>query len=130
LKKTKGNAARLRNSPDFEKYAGILGALGTGHRLRILYHLLRAHPHGMVAGEIHAELGMRPSAVSHHLEKLKTMNLVRVQREGTFLRYRANPHVLEELLSFLVSQCCANSQVVHPESVLQTCGLTPPVGKR
>lgn len=106
---------------DFVKYAGTLAALGTEPRLRILYHLLRAHPAGMVAGEIQGELGMRPSAVSHHLEKLKIASLIRVQREGTFLRYRANPKVLEELLGFLVGQCCAGTKAVRAESVFQTC---------
>ena len=106
---------------DFVKYAGTLAALGTEPRLRILYHLLRAHPVGMVAGEIQGELGMRAPAVSHHLEKLKIASLVRVQREGTFLRYRANPGVLEELLGFLVGQCCAGTKAVRAESVFQTC---------
>ena len=106
---------------DFVKYAGTLAALGTEPRLRILYHLLRAHPVGMVAGEIQSELGMQPSAVSHHLEKLKIASLIRVQREGTFLRYRANPKVLEELLGFLVGQCCAGTKAVRAESVFQTC---------
>ena len=64
----------------------------------------------MVAGEIQGELGMQPSAASHHLEKLKHEELVRVRREGTYLRYTANPEVLQGLLSFLVSQCCANSR--------------------
>lgn len=106
---------------DFVRFAGILGALGTEPRLRIVYHLLRAHPRGMVAGEIQAELGMQPSAVSHHLEKLKIEDLVRVKREGTFLRYRANPEVLEDLLGFLFSQCCAGTKAVCAEQVFELC---------
>ncbi|MFN7922073.1 MAG: metalloregulator ArsR/SmtB family transcription factor [Bryobacteraceae bacterium] len=110
---------------DFVKFADILGALGTEARLRIVYHLLRAHPEGMVAGEIQTQLGMQPSAVSHHLEKLKIEDLVRVKREGTFLRYTANPDALQELLSFLFSQCCADTKVVCAESVFQICQIQP-----
>lgn len=110
---------------DFVKFADILAALGTEPRLRIIYHLLRAHPDGMVAGEIQDELGMQPSAVSHHLEKLKIEDLVHVQREGTFLRYSANPEVLQDLLTFLFSQCCANTKVVQPESVFRVCRMEP-----
>jgi len=110
---------------DFVKFAGILAALGTEARLRIVYHLLRAHPEGMVAGEIQTQLGMQPSAVSHHLEKLKIEDLVRVKREGTFLRYTANPEALQELLSFLFSQCCADTKVVCAESVFQICQIQP-----
>lgn len=106
---------------DFVKFADILAALGTEPRLRIIYHLLRAHPEGLVAGEIQNELGMQPSAVSHHLEKLKIEDLVRVQRQGTFLRYTANPEVLQELLTFLFSQCCADTKVVCAENVVRGC---------
>jgi ArsR family transcriptional regulator len=108
---------------DFIKFADILAALGTEPRLRIIYHLLRAHPQGMVAGQIQTELAMQPSAVSHHLEKLKHEDLVRVQREGTFLRYTANPDVLQELLTFLFAQCCADTKVVRAESVFQLCQM-------
>lgn len=106
---------------DFVKFADALAALGAEPRLRIVYHLLRAHPAGLVAGEIQAELGMQASAVSHHLEKLKHEDLVRVQRQGTFLRYTANPDVLQELLGFLFSQCCANSGAVKAETMFQLC---------
>jgi ArsR family transcriptional regulator, arsenate/arsenite/antimonite-responsive transcriptional repressor len=122
---------RVEEPVDFVKFADILAALGAEPRLRIVYHLLRAHPKGMVAGEIQSELGMQPSAVSHHLEKLKHEDLVRVQREGTFLRYTANPDVLENLLKFLFSQCCANSGPVAAESVFQFCKIdAAPSGRR
>ena len=114
-------ASRVEEPVDFVKFADTLAALGAEPRLRIVYHLLRAHPKGMVAGELQTELGMQPSAVSHHLEKLKHEDLVHVQRQGTFLRYTANPEVLQELLSFLFSQCCANSGAVKAESVFQPC---------
>ena len=112
-----------RESIDFVKFADILAALGTEPRLRIVYHLLRAHPEGMVAGEIQNELGMQPSAVSHHLEKLKNEDLVHVQREGSFLRYTANPDVLQDLLTFLFSQCCAGTGIVSAESVFKVCQI-------
>jgi DNA-binding transcriptional ArsR family regulator len=88
-----------------------------------MYHLLRAHPEGMVASEIQAELGMQASAVSHHLDKLKNEDLVEVQREGTYLRYTANPAVLQDLLTFLFSQCCASTGVVQAESVFRVCQI-------
>jgi DNA-binding transcriptional ArsR family regulator len=118
-----------REPIDFVKFADILAALGTEPRLRIVYHLLRAHPDGMVAGEIQNELGMQPSAVSHHLEKLKNEDLVHVQREGSYLRYTANPDVLQDLLTFLFSQCCANTSVVPAESVFKVCQIEPAVSR-
>ncbi len=114
-----------REPIEFVRFADILAALGTEPRLRIVYHLLRAHPEGMVAGEIQSELGMQASAVSHHLEKLKNEDLVRVQREGTYLRYTANPEVLQDLLTFLFSQCCAKTGVVEAASVFKVCQVEP-----
>jgi ArsR family transcriptional regulator, arsenate/arsenite/antimonite-responsive transcriptional repressor len=119
----RGTMPPKRESIDFVKFADILAALGTEPRLRIIHHLLRAHPEGLVAGEIQNELGMQPSAVSHHLEKLKNEDLVQVQREGTYLRYTANPDVLQDLLTFLFSQCCADTGVVRAESIFKICQI-------
>ncbi len=68
------------------KYADMMSAMGTEPRLRIMRLLLSAHPGGLVVSEIGEELGIPGSTLSHHLEKLKHEDLVRVAREGTFLR--------------------------------------------
>jgi len=101
------------------RFADMLSAMGTEPRLRIVRLLLAAHPEGMVVGEIGAELGIPNSTLSHHLEKLKNEELVKVQRESTFLRYSANNEVLQELLAFLYAECCTKNKVVQPETV--TC---------
>ncbi len=101
------------------KYADMLSAMGAEPRLRIMHLLLSAHPDGMVVAEIQEELGIPNSTLSHHLEKLKNEDLVRVQRESTFLRYSANTESLQELLSFLYSECCTRNQAVKPESIVQ-----------
>lgn len=80
--------------------------------------LLTAHPEGMVVGEIGEELEIANSTLSHHLEKLKNEDLVRVQREGTFLRYTANTRVLQELLGFLYAECCTRNKAVEPKQIL------------
>ena len=101
--------------------ADMLAALGTESRLRILRLLLAAHPEGLVVGEIQAELGISPSNLSHHLEKLKNEDLVAVKREGTFLRYTANTEALRELLSFLYAECCTRSKAIKPENIMRFC---------
>jgi len=83
--------------------------------------LLTAHPEGMVVGEIQSELGISNSNLSHHLEKLKNEDLVKVSREGTFLRYTANTEVLQELLSFLYAECCTRNKAIKPEKIIQLC---------
>ncbi|HLH40917.1 MAG TPA: metalloregulator ArsR/SmtB family transcription factor [Bryobacteraceae bacterium] len=101
-------------------YADLFAALGAEPRLRILRALLAAHPEGMVAGEIQSELDIAPSTLSHHLEKLKNEDLITVRRESTFLRYRANTDVLQELLGFLYAECCTRNKAIKPARLLKS----------
>ncbi|HKD13493.1 MAG TPA: metalloregulator ArsR/SmtB family transcription factor [Candidatus Angelobacter sp.] len=105
---------------DVARYADMFSAMGAEPRLRIMRLLLSAHPEGMVVGEISEELEIPNSTLSHHLDKLKNEELISVQREGTFLRYRANCPVLAELLGFLYAECCTRNKAVEPEQVV--CG--------
>src|SRR5713101_6175887 len=104
------------------KYADMFSAMGIEPRLRIMQLLLSAHPGGLVVGEIQEELGIPNSTLSHHLDKLRNEDLVRVQRESTFLRYTANTEALQELLRFLYAECCTRNQAVRPEDVVQIGG--------
>ena len=103
---------------DVTRYADMLSAMGTEPRLRIMRLLLSAHPEGMVVGEIGEELEIPSSTLSHHLDKLKNEGLVSVEREGTFLRYRANTGALEELLGFLYAECCTRNKAVEPKKIV------------
>jgi len=100
------------------RYADMLAALGTDARLRIIRLLLAAHPNGLVAGEIGAELGIPPSTLSHHLDKLKNEGLVSVRRESTFLRYSARTETLQDILSFLFAECCTRNKAINPKTVI------------
>jgi len=101
------------------RYADMFSAMGTEARVRIMQLLLSAHPEGLVVGEIQEELEIPNSTLSHHLEKLKAEDLVRVRRESTFLRYTANTDALEELLQFLYAECCTRNQAVKPLDIVQ-----------
>ena len=100
------------------RYADMLAAMGTEPRLRIVRLLLSAHPDGMVVGEIGAELDIPSSTLSHHLDKLKNEDLVRVRREGTYLWYSANTEALQELLGFLYAECCTRNKAIAPEKIV------------
>jgi ArsR family transcriptional regulator, arsenate/arsenite/antimonite-responsive transcriptional repressor len=114
-------AAQSKKSIKIAKYADMFSAMGTEPRLRIMQLLLSAHPDGLVVGEIQEELDIPNSTLSHHLDKLKAEDLVRVERESTFLHYTANNEALQELLQFLYAECCTRNQAVKPERIIQIC---------
>lgn len=109
------------NEDQVARYADMFSALGTEPRLRIMQVLLSAHPEGLFVNEIQEELGIPSSTLSHHLDKLRNEELVAVQRESTFLRYRANTEMLQELLRFLYAECCTRNKVVKPREIIQIC---------
>jgi DNA-binding transcriptional ArsR family regulator len=108
-----------KSDAELARFADMLAALGTEPRLRIIRLLLSAHPEGLVAGEIGAELEIAPSTLSHHLDKLKNEGLVLVRRESTFLRYMANTAALQDILAFLFAECCTRNKAINPKAV--TC---------
>jgi ArsR family transcriptional regulator len=106
------------------RYADMFAAMGAEPRLRIMQLLLAAHPQGLVVGEIQSELGIPPSTLSHHLDKLRNENLVRVRREGSFLWYTANTDSLQDLIAFLYAECCTRNKAIEPGRLV-TIGQTP-----
>jgi DNA-binding transcriptional ArsR family regulator len=112
---------RKRLLDEVDTHAAVLAAMGTPPRLRIMRLLLAAHPDGLVVGDIQQELAMTGSTLSHHLEKLRHQDLVRVRREGTYLHYTANTERLQELLTFLYAECCTRSKAISPEIITELC---------
>jgi ArsR family transcriptional regulator, arsenate/arsenite/antimonite-responsive transcriptional repressor len=100
------------------RYADMFAAMGAEPRLRIMQLLLTAHPQGLVVGDIQGELEIPASTLSHHLDKLKNEELVRVRREGTFLWYTANTEALQEVLSFLYAECCTRNKAIAPNELV------------
>ena len=112
------------NAEQASRYADMFAAMGAEPRLRVMQLLLTAHPHGLVVGEIQSELGIPASTLSHHLDKLKNENLVRVRRESSFLWYSANTDSLQELITFLYAECCTRNNAIEPGELV-TIGETP-----
>jgi ArsR family transcriptional regulator, arsenate/arsenite/antimonite-responsive transcriptional repressor len=112
---------KTKNEPDMARYADMFSAMGTEARLRIMRLLLSAHPEGMIAGEIGAELEIPASTLSHHLDKLKNEELVKVRRDSTFLWYSANTEGLQELLGFLYAECCTRNKAIEPAAITVCC---------
>jgi DNA-binding transcriptional ArsR family regulator len=96
---------------ELTKYAQKLAALGQEARIAIVRLLLRAHPNGMVVGELQSELDIAPSTLSHHLDLLHRHGLVQQQREGKFVRYSADLDGMMDIVNFLTAECRAQGGV-------------------
>jgi aryl-alcohol dehydrogenase-like predicted oxidoreductase/DNA-binding transcriptional ArsR family regulator len=88
------------------RHAARLAALGHPARLAILRHIVQGGEAGCPAGEIQRALGVPASTLSHHLSALAAADLVQVERQGTFLRYRADFATLLGLTEFIWEDCC------------------------
>ncbi len=75
-------------------------ALADPHRRAIL-RVLRGGE--LTAGELATAVGLRPTALAHHLTVLKLADLVRVERRGQFQVYSLNTTVFQDLVSELLS---------------------------
>lgn len=110
--------AASSTTEEASRYADMFAAMGAEPRLRIIQLLLTAHPQGLVVGEIQSELGIPPSTLSHHLDKLRNEELVRVRREGSFLWYTANTDSLQKLIAFLYAECCTRNKAIEPDKLV------------
>ena len=112
---------KKQNLEQVTRYADMLSAMGAEPRLRIMQLLLSSHPEGLIVSEIGSALQIPSSTLSHHLEKLKHEDLVKVRRAGTFLWYSANTEALKELLGFLYAECCTRNQAIEPQKIISIC---------
>jgi len=114
---------KIRSDEGSGRYSSMFAAMGNDARLHIMRLLLSAHPQGLTVSEIQAELDIPSSTLSHHLEKLRTENLVQVRREGLFLRHTANVQALQGILAFLFAECCTRNRAIQPEAILACCRI-------
>ena len=103
-----------------------LAALGQPTRLGIFRLLIGAEPSGLPAGAIAEKIGCPHNTLSSHLSVLARSGLVRGQREGRSIIYRADVDSIRRLVGFLVNDCCGG----HPElcdlqDAISSCGCAP-----
>ena len=96
---------------DTKQATDIFEALSSGVRLDVFRLLVKHAPQGLVAGEIARHLGVTNTNLSFHLKAILHVGLVTVEKEGRFLRYRANIPMMLDTIEYLTAECCAG----HPE---------------
>ena len=63
-------------------------------------------PDGVAAGDLARDLGVPQNTLSAHLSVLAHAGLVRGERHGRSIVYRAELARLQELVLFLMKDCC------------------------
>jgi len=102
-----------------QKAVNVFESLSSGVRLDVYRLLVRQGPEGLVAGDIAAKLELPPTNLSFHLKALTHAQLVTVEQEGRYQRYRANIPLMVELIGYLTDECCAG----RPEQCMDTSAL-------
>ena len=83
-----------------------LAALGQPTRLEAFRLLVRHEPEGMAAGELAQALGAPANTLSAHLNVLSHAGLVRGERRGRSIVYRADVERISGLVLYLLKDCC------------------------
>ena len=100
---------------------GALSALAQDTRLMVFRELVKAHSaivaeRGLSAGELSKRLGVSASALSFHLKELTWNKWVVSRRVGRSIIYSANLQTMQQLVTFLLTDCCAGHCDLNKQS--------------
>lgn len=105
-----------------QKAVVALSALAQEARLKVFRMLVVAAPEGLSAGVIAARMGIPKATLSFHLKGLVHAQLVEANRSGRVITYRMRPQGIQELLAFLMDDCCnGRNELCSPASSTVNC---------
>ena len=91
---------------DHELTAKRLSELGHTTRLAVFRLLVRAGNEGLAVGDVQKHLEIPGSTLSHHLNRLMSVGLIKQRREGRTLYCIAQLDELRQVMQFLEAECC------------------------
>jgi DNA-binding transcriptional ArsR family regulator len=100
---------RIEETMNASTAVAALAALAQEHRLALFRLLVQAGGEGMPAGAIADALGVPNSSLSFHLAQLHKAGLVTQERQHRSLIYRANYAAMNDLVGYLLENCCAGA---------------------
>ena len=83
-----------------------LAALAQATRLDVFKLLVKGEPDGLAAGDIARALAVPQNTMSSHLSILSRAGLVSAQRFGRSIVYRADLARFQEVVLFMLRDCC------------------------
>ncbi len=81
-------------------------ALGQETRLNIFRLIVQRGSEGLCPSQMQELLGVPAATLSFHLRELVSSGLLSVERQSRNLIYRPNGNFTNELIGFLVDNCC------------------------
>jgi DNA-binding transcriptional ArsR family regulator len=108
-----------------EEAVARLSALAQETRLELFRRLVRRGPPGLAAGALAEALAVPAPTLSFHLATLERTGLVVSRREGRSIVYSASYPAMEELLAYLLENCCADGACAPPAPL-----IAPPRAKK
>jgi len=87
--------------------AKLLAELGNPTRLAIFRYLVKAGKAGAPVGRIQEALEVPGSTLSHHISRLVGVGLITQERESRTLHCIPQFDVINNVMSFLMAECCA-----------------------
>ncbi|MDL2210102.1 helix-turn-helix domain-containing protein [Desulfovibrio sp. OttesenSCG-928-O18] len=87
----------------------IFEALSSDVRLDLFRLLVKNAPDGLVQGDIAKQLAIPSTNLSFHLKTIVQSGLVAVEREGRFMRYKANIPLMLHIVGYLTEECCSGN---------------------
>lgn len=98
----------MRVMMELDAVASALKELGHPTRLSVYKALVRSGECGLPVGELQKRLDIPGSTLSHHISALVSVGLLQQRREGRTLHCLPQYEVLNQIVSFLVEECCAD----------------------
>lgn len=103
----------------------VFESLSSGIRLDVFRLLVKKGLDGMVAGDIASTLEVPPTNLSFHLKGMVHAQLVTVEQEGRFQRYRANIPLMLDMITYLTEECCSGQNKecgdFSPQAICPQC---------
>ncbi|MEP5938331.1 MAG: metalloregulator ArsR/SmtB family transcription factor [Erythrobacter sp.] len=108
-------------SNEADQVVTALAALAQTHRLSVFRALVRVGNSGLAAGDIAEQLSLPASSLSFHLANLRESGLVRDERIGRSIIYRANFEAMASIVQYLLDECCSEELADSTRCSTQEC---------
>lgn len=107
-----------------------LAALAQSTRLDVFRLLVKHEPEGLAAGDIARALAVPQNTMSSHLGVLSRAGLVSAQRFSRSIVYRADLSRFQDVMLFMLRDCCDGRPEICAPLVQSLTPCCPPKPKR